>query len=173
SLDSSQRFSRIPVKFRWEKGMRLGRTTSRAKFSTDLTTPMAASGPQGKTWPMTAATQTSEPVPLLQARRQPDGGHSSKQLSSAVRRGELLRLRPGVYVHTASWTQAPPWHRYQVVIGAAALRDPALIFCRESALVLHGLPLRRVPPKVTVRTTRPGWAGTKPAPQTTGPLSSA
>ena len=122
---------------------------------------------------MLTSAETSGTTPLFQAQLRADGTHSSRYLSRDVDRGEMLRIRHGVYVSASAWTQAPPWRRYQLAIAATAVRDPTLIFCRESALVLHGLPLRTVPSKVTVRTADSGWAGTKQPPRMTGALSSA
>lgn len=161
------------MKFRYVAGISLGKFATQGKFSTDLNSPVARVRPNGKTCTMVTTAELSAPVPLFQARRQPDGAHSSRQLSRDVDRGDMLRIRHGVYVPAAAWTQAPPWHRHQMAMAATAVRDPRLIFCRESALILHGLPLRAVPPKVTVRTTDPGWAGTKPPPRMTGTLPSA
>lgn len=112
--------------------------------------------------------ERQSPTPLFRAALQEDGTHTSKALVQDMAQGSKLRVRHGIYVETAEWTEAPPWHRYRIAVAATAMRDPALIFCRESALTLHGVPLLHVPQKVMVRTTEPGWAGTKQPPRMLG-----
>lgn len=111
---------------------------------------------------------TSSPIHLTQARRRADGSHSSHDLSEAQRRGELLRLRAGIYVDAHDWISAPPWRRYDLSVAATALSRPSTLFCRESALLLHGLPLLRSPAAVLARTRSYNYAGTHPAPPLPG-----
>lgn len=117
---------------------------------------------------MVRSSEESAVTELFRATLQDDGVHSSRFLSRDVARGTKLRVRHGVYVDCGAWTQAPPWKRHRIAIAATALRDPSLVFCRETALLLHGLPLRRSPVKVMVRTAEPGWAGTKRPPHMDG-----
>lgn len=115
----------------------------------------------------------TSPLHLIQARRRPDGSHSSHDLSEAQRRGELLRLRNGIYVDARDWIDAPPWRRYDLSVAATALHRPLTVFCRESALLLHGLPLLRSPAAVFARTRSYNYAGTHPAPSLQGRMSAS
>lgn len=117
---------------------------------------------------MARSSEESAVTELFRATLQDDGVHSSRFLSRDVARGTKLRVRHGVYVDYGAWTQAPPWKRHRIAIAATALRDPSLVFCRETALLLHGLPLRQTPVKVMARTSDSGWAGTKRPPRMAG-----
>lgn len=71
-----------------------------------------------------------------------DGGRASPQAFSArVDAGELLRVRPGVYLELEAWLRSPPWERPLIAAAAHALAAPETIFCRETALSLHGVSL--------------------------------
>ncbi|GGE58988.1 hypothetical protein GCM10011401_02120 [Nesterenkonia cremea] len=84
---------------------------------------------------------------------------STTWLSAAVARGELLRLRRGIFVDAAAWQAAPPWIRHRAEVAAAGLAVPHALLCRESALAVHGLPLLEVPREVQLRATSPSRAG--------------
>lgn len=99
-------------------------------------------------------TAPADAMQLIRSRLQVDGTHSTSTLSQAVRRGEMLRLRRSVYVPASSWLQAYPWDRHLMTAAAHALWRPASVFCRETALALHGLPLLRTPRDVHIRTLR-------------------
>lgn len=105
----------------------------------------------------------------VRAQSRPDGSHESVELSAAVARGELLRIRRGVYFDAEAWLTLPPWDRHLVATAATALHHPAAVFCRETALLLHGLPLPRTPDAVHRRTARPQESGRRPP----GPLTGA
>lgn len=94
------------------------------------------------------------PVPfqLIRSAWQPDDLHSATRLSARVAAAELLRVRRGIYLDAEAWMSSPPWVRAQIVVAAMAHRRPGSLFCRESALLLHGLPLTTTPPHVTLRT---------------------
>lgn len=115
-------------------------------------------------------TSTFDPAAELTAAAQSrDGSHTGTQLARQVRAGQALRVRRGVYVDPEQWIEAMPWHRYQIAVAATALAtDP--IFCRETALLLHQVPLVRTPRGVLARTTRMNGTGRVPAPSLTGPL---
>ncbi|TLP75532.1 hypothetical protein [Nesterenkonia sphaerica] len=99
-----------------------------------------------------------------------DGEHTSTLLARGVRAGRLFRVRSGVYVAAADWMDSPPWRRYEAAVAATAMsRDP--VFCRETALLLHGVPLLRTPESVWARTIRQGGTGRVAAPALSGPLS--
>lgn len=99
-----------------------------------------------------------------------DGSHTGNDLARKVRTGRALRIRRGVYAEPPHWIEAKPWQRYRMAVAATAMMaDP--IFCRETALLLHGAPLIRTPPAVLARTTRSGGTGKIPGPALTGPLA--
>lgn len=123
------------------------------------------------------SSQPSNPqtpgVRLLHGAPDPSGAHSSHLYGERLRRGELVRLRRGIYVETDTWLEALPSLRHRMVMGAVAMKDPETVFCRESALSLHGLPLRQVPREITVRTRHPSRVGRRTPPSLTGSLPSA
>lgn len=81
-------------------------------------------------------------------------------------------MRRGVYVEPSQWLEAPPWQQYRIAVAATAMSSDPL-FCRETALLLHDVPLSRIPAGVTARTLRRGGTGTAGGPSLTGPLSKA
>lgn len=104
-------------------------------------------------------------IQIHRAQLRADGVHTSLALSAAVRRGELLRVRRGAYVSVDDWAAAPLWQRYSLAVAATAMgaaHRPT--FCRESALLLYGLPLASTPRHVMVRTPAYNWAGVKQPP---------
>lgn len=106
----------------------------------------------------------SPPVPLIRSTADGDGAPSSDRLVRALHAGDVLRLRRGVYMRTRDWLDAEPWTRFEYVVAAVAMRTPAPLFCRQSALLLHGLPLPTTPDRVHVRIGGRGSAGRRPAP---------
>lgn len=82
----------------------------------------------------TALTIASCPIPLL---RQPDAPHPER----AIARGDLLRVRRGVYASRALWRELAPWDRYLCRVHAVALIHPDAVFCLESAAALLGMPV--------------------------------
>jgi hypothetical protein len=119
---------------------------------------------------MQRSSNDAKTIELFQAERQADGSHSSERFVELLRRGELLRVRRGSYVGAQDWAEAPPWRRYDVAVAAVAMsRRP--VFCRETALVLHGLPLLKTPRAVCVRTTDPGAVMQQAPPAMTGKFS--
>lgn len=111
--------------------------------------------------------------PLLTAGPQLEGGHSAVTYSRAVQRGRLLRLRRGVYVPTDKWFHCHPSQRYRLMVAATSLQLEEPVFCRESALQIHGLPLLHLPTAVHLRAGSPGSVRTTRQPPLTGGLSPA
>lgn len=109
--------------------------------------------------PMASAPHSPLPVQLTTARPAADGDHTGTRLGRAARRGELVRLHRGVYADAERWSEAPPWERSTIATVAAAHRTPAPVFCREAALLLHGVSLLDPPRDVPVRTRRAPEAG--------------
>lgn len=81
------------------------------------------------------------PVPLITRGGEP-------HVDRAVRRGELVRVMRGVYAPARLWRDLPPWDRYLVRVHAAARCYPDVVFVRESAAALRGLPVFGEPPHV-------------------------
>ncbi|MFT4211986.1 MAG: hypothetical protein QM626_08935 [Microbacterium sp.] len=92
------------------------------------------------------------PFPLLLARDVP---HPER----AVRRGELVPVRRGIYAAAAAWRSAPPWDRYLARVHAFALVHPDAVFCLESAVTLTGFPIFGDPGVVHILRDDKGTAG--------------
>lgn len=117
-----------------------------------------------------AMNSSQDSGPLHVARSLDGGGHSSERFSAALRQGRMLRLRRGVYVPTELWMSSHPSQRYRLAIAAQSIRTPDAVFCRESSLAVHGLPLLTVPQKLHLRVRSGGSARTKPQASLTGPV---
>lgn len=105
---------------------------------------------------------------LTRASPADDGAHTSQALTRAVDTGQLLRVRRGVYLEPSAWLLAPPWDRHLLATAAARLWDPETVFCRETALALHGVHQLSTPEAVHLRTWRRQEAGIRAAPRMTG-----
>lgn len=111
---------------------------------------------------------TTSAVELLVSAAADDG--TSDRLADQVHRGQLLRLRRGVYAEADCWLTAPTWRRHEISTAAEALTGSAL-FCRETALRLHGLPVLNMPAAIQLRTTGRGRVKTEPEWPMTGQVS--
>ena len=80
-------------------------------------------------------------------------------LYTRVARGEVTRVRHGVYASTAWWTALRPHERYRQRVIAAGRVFSDAIFMRESAAALHGLPIFGEPR--TIHIFGPDRASTK------------
>lgn len=103
-------------------------------------------------------------IALHRASPRDDDVHTGTAYAERVRRGEAVRLRRGVYTSAQSWKDAAPWQRHAAAVAATALQHPTGIFCRESALLLHSVPLLHTPAAVHLRTYDRTVVGTRPAP---------
>ncbi|WP_345752824.1 hypothetical protein [Microbacterium rhizophilus] len=90
------------------------------------------------------ATIRSSPVPLLRP------SAADFRLDVAERRGELHRVRHGVYAPRSLWGKLAPWERYLARVHAYALTHPDAVFALESAAVLTGLPIIGEPAEIHV-----------------------
>lgn len=81
----------------------------------------------------------STPDPSLLLSR--DTRRLGDRLYTRARRGELVAVRPGVYAPAHWWAGLAPHERYQERVRAALTVFPDAVLFRESATVLHGLPL--------------------------------
>jgi len=84
--------------------------------------------------PHTVPALVPSPVPLI-------GRDDVPRPDLALRRGELVRIRRGVYAPTAAWAATAPWERYLTRVHAVALTVPDAVFSHESAAALRGLPI--------------------------------
>lgn len=92
--------------------------------------------------------------PLLCAATNPYTEAWPLQLSRRARKGELLRIRRGVYVSADGWEGLKPWERYLLRLQAVERTSVnAPIFSHESAAQLWGLPLTAVPREIHVLTS--------------------
>lgn len=83
------------------------------------------------------------PIPLLRARSIP---HPER----AMQRGELIRVRRGVYAPAMLWRALAPWERYLARVHAVAQMYPGAVLSHESASVLWGGPVFGDPQTVHV-----------------------
>lgn len=65
----------------------------------------------------------------------------SGRLQGAARRGEVVKVRPGVYMPASQWQALVPTERYRARIHAARLACAGPVFSHQSAAAVHGLPL--------------------------------
>ena len=108
---------------------------------------------------------------LLVARPDDGGSASPHALSARVDAGELLRIRPGVYLEPHAWIRSPPWERPLIAAAAQALARPETIFCRETALSLHGVSLLHPEDFVHIRVSSNASAGRRAPRAMTGRTS--
>lgn len=98
---------------------------------------------------------------------------SRSTLMRAVDRGDLLRLRPGVFVETWAWLTAKPWVRHLALAAAVGLQQPGAVFCRQTALALYGVPLLSVPEAIHVRAVAASECGALAPPAVLGKCPSS
>jgi len=96
--------------------------------------------------PLLTGSVEPSPLPLL-------GFADVPHPERAVARGELVRIRHGVYAPAREWRELAPWNRYLARVHANALIHPDAVFSHESAAALQGMPIFGDP--VTVHTLVP------------------
>lgn len=101
------------------------------------------------------------PALILASRRRALTG-SSRGLSRDYNRGELVRVRTGVYYSKPAWLALKAWERYAATVAAVAASDPAVEFCYLTALRVWRLPVARVPDHIHMITPSPHKAGKLP-----------
>ncbi len=86
-------------------------------------------------------------------------GPGRRSLASRCRSGELLRLRPGVYVSSAEWEHLPRWEREVTMLVAAAEqgRNPRVLV-QESAALAWGIPTIGSTTEIMVLASAPSHA---------------
>lgn len=117
----------------------------------DLQLPLEATSPQNVTaWGIPLRRTTEDGVPTDDA----------PMVFRKARAGELIRVRPGVFAPAEPWNKASRDDRFGASATALALTsrtDP--VFCRETALLLYGLPLVNRPAVLTLRASSTSVAG--------------
>lgn len=86
------------------------------------------------------------PIPLLHV---DDVPHPERALA----RGDLVRVRPGVYAPRELWNALSAWERYLVRVHAVVLQHPGVILSHESAACMDGGPVFGDPVVVHVLST--------------------
>lgn len=71
-----------------------------------------------------------------------------RSLSLRYQRGELVRVRRGIYADKATWLAMKPWERYAATVKAVSLELSGPGLCFESAGLIWGLNLVGVPEHV-------------------------
>ena len=105
--------------------------------------------------------ESPPPVLILASRRRALTG-SSRGLSRAYNKGELVRVRAGIYHSKADWLALRPWQRYSATVAAVAAADPGAAFCYLTALRVWRLPSPRIPDHIHTITPSPHKAGALP-----------
>ena len=76
-------------------------------------------------------------------------GTGRRTLSLRCRSGELIRLRPGVYITAGSWQQMPAWERERTRVRAASQQVPGQrVLIQQSAAAIWGLPVIGTSPHI-------------------------
>lgn len=83
----------------------------------------------------------------------------SRSLSRRYARGELIRVRRGVYALKQEWISLAPWERYRQTVLAVNLELPEPRFCLNTAAVLWDLELLDVPSHVHLSGASRGHTG--------------
>jgi hypothetical protein len=102
--------------------------------------------------------ESPPPALILASRRRILTG-SSRGLSRAYNKGELVRVRAGVYYSKPAWLALKAWERYAATVAAVAASDPGVGFCYLTALRVWRLPSPGVPDQIHILTPSPHKAG--------------
>ncbi len=82
-----------------------------------------------------------------------------RSLSRRYARGELVRVRKGVYAAKDEWISLTPWERYRQTVLAVKLELPQSKFCLNTAASLWDLELLEVPSHVHLSGASRGHRG--------------
>jgi hypothetical protein len=105
--------------------------------------------------------ESRPPALILASHRRALTG-SSRGLSRAYNKGELVRVRAGVYYSKPAWLALKAWERYAATVAAVAASDPGAGFCYLTALRVWRLPSPGVPDHIHTITSSPHKAGKLP-----------
>ncbi|WP_344226644.1 hypothetical protein [Citricoccus alkalitolerans] len=85
-------------------------------------------------------------------------------MARRARDGQLVRLARGTYCALETWLRSAPWDRHLLaVVAHAASRNRDVVFCHQTAAVLHGLPSADTLDVIHTRATSRGGSGCSPA----------
>ncbi|MFC7403328.1 hypothetical protein [Citricoccus sp. GCM10030269] len=104
-------------------------------------------------------TVTAWDIPLKHSSESAYDEDRAHVLHRSAQSSDLIRLRPGVFVPADVWTEAYPRERHlatALAIALSARQTP--LFCRETALLLYGLPLNEARVDVRLRAFSSGAA---------------
>lgn len=93
---------------------------------------------------------------------------TADRLRNQVNSAKLVRVRRGCFLAAPAWLRSPPWERHLITCLAVGMTTPGVIFCRETALALHGVPLLRTPQAVHLRTHSNSQSGRRRSAAITG-----
>lgn len=83
-------------------------------------------------------------------------GTDRRAMASRCRSGQLVRLRPGIYVRTDTWRQLHPWEQQRTRIRAALEQgDGQRVLIQQSAAVMWGVPVIGNSPDVLLLAVSP------------------
>lgn len=88
---------------------------------------------------------------------------STRSLIRARARGEVLKIRPRVYLPTSTWVDMTPWDRFGLVAAAVAAARPDAAFTGATAAYFHGIPTLDLPAAVQVQVAETAHARRYPA----------
>ena len=83
----------------------------------------------------------------------------SRSIRRSYARGELVRVRKGIYARKDEWIALTPWERYRQTVLAVNLELPRSMFCLASAAWLWDLELLEVPSHVHLSGASRGHRG--------------
>jgi hypothetical protein len=86
------------------------------------------------------------PLPLF---RSSDIPHAERGVAS----GDLVRVRRGIVAPASLWWALASWRRYEARVHAVAMTHPEVVFCRESAAAIRGLPVFGEPLEIHILDT--------------------
>ncbi|NUL45871.1 hypothetical protein F7P69_11800 [Cellulosimicrobium funkei] len=127
--------------------------TSARSSASDLQLQLETTSPQAVTaWGIPLRRTTEDGIPTDDA----------PMVFRKARTGELIRVRPGVFAPAGPWNEASRDDRFCASVAGLALTSRTEpVFCRETALLLYGLPLVNRPAIMTLRASSTSVAGTR------------
>jgi hypothetical protein len=109
--------------------------------------------------PMPPVCGNHESMQLIDARHVRRSTGDARSLSRRYTRGELVRVRKGVYAPKDEWISLAPWERYRQTVLAVNLEMPMSKFCLSTAAFLWDLEMLDVPGHVHLAGASRGHTG--------------
>jgi hypothetical protein len=104
---------------------------------------------------------TTKPTLIVASEQRLNTGNI-RSLSQRYQRGELVRVRRGIYADKTTWLALKPWERYAATVDAVSLELSGPGLCFESAGLVWGLKLVGVPDYVHLGGASASRAGRTP-----------